>query len=62
MVLVFAEMYGTEFGMGYFIKKYSLFGLYSNVWSGFLFMVVVLVVVVQVFEKIQNRLLKWTLD
>ncbi|MCF2555844.1 ABC transporter permease [Faecalicatena contorta] len=62
MVLVFAEMYGTEFGMGYFIKKYSLFGIYPNVWSGFVFMVIILVIVVQVFERIQHRLLKWTID
>ena len=62
MILVFAEMYGTEFGMGYFIKKYSTFGLYSEVWSGFIFLVVVLVAVVQVFEHIKNHLLKWTLN
>lgn len=62
MILVFAEMYGTEFGMGYFIKKYSTFGLYSEVWSGFIFLVIVLVSVVQVFEHIKNRLLKWTLN
>lgn len=61
-VLVFAEMYGTEYGMGYFIKKYSVFGLYPNVWSGFIFMVVILVVIVQIFERIQNRLLKWTIN
>lgn len=61
-VLVFAEMYGTEFGMGYFIKKFSLFGIYPNVWSGFIFMVIVLVIVVQIFERIQHHLLKWTID
>lgn len=61
-VLVFAEMYGTEYGMGYFIKKYATFGIYANVWSGFLFMVVILVIVVQIFEHLQNRLLKWTIN
>ena len=48
--------------MGYFIKKYSVFGLYPNVWSGFIFMVVILVIIVQIFEKLQNKLLKWTMD
>ena len=62
LVLVFAEMYGAEYGMGYFIKKYSVFGLYPNVWSGFIFMVVILVIIVQIFEKLQNKLLKWTMD
>lgn len=61
IVLVFAEMYGTELGMGYFIKKYSLLGVYSGVWSGFIFMVVVLVIVVQFFEIIERRLLRWTI-
>lgn len=62
MVLVFAEMYGTQYGMGYFIKKYAAFGLYANVWSGFIFMVFVLVIVVQVFEHMKDRILKWTID
>lgn len=61
IVLVFAEMYGTDFGMGYFIRRYSLMGVYDNVWSGFIFMVVVLVIVVQVFELIERRLLRWTI-
>lgn len=61
-VLVFAEMYGTQYGMGYFIKKYATFGLYANVWSGFIFMVIILVIVVQIFEHLQNRLLKWTIN
>ena len=62
IVLVFAEMYGTDFGMGYFIRRYSLMGVYSNVWSGFIFMVAVLVLVVQVFELIERRLLRWTME
>ena len=61
LVLVFAELYGTDFGMGYFIKKYSLLGIYSNVWSGFVFMVIVLVLVVMVFEFLKDRCLKWTM-
>ena len=61
MVLAFAEMYGTQFGMGYFIKKYANMGLYEEVWSGFVFMVVVLIIVMKLFEALQNKLLKWTL-
>lgn len=61
VMLVYAEMYGSRYGMGFFVKKYSEFGLYDCAWSGFLFMVVVLVVVMQVFEKIKNHLLRWTL-
>ena len=62
IMLVYAEMYGAKYGMGFFVKKYSEFGLYQNVWAGFLFMVVVLVVVMTFFEKLKKHLLKWTIN
>jgi NitT/TauT family transport system permease protein len=62
LVLVYAEMYGTEFGMGYFVKWNSDLGRFESVWSGFIFMVVVLVIVMQVVEKIKDHLLKWTIN
>jgi NitT/TauT family transport system permease protein len=62
VVLVYAEMYGAKYGMGYYVKKYSEYGLYSETWSGFIFMVIVLIVVMQIFEKIKERLLKWTIN
>lgn len=55
-------MTGAQFGMGFYVKKYSSFGLYDRTWAGFLFMVVVLVVVMQLFEMLKKRLLKWTID
>ena len=61
LVLVYAEMYGAEYGMGYYVKKYTEYGLYAEAWCGFVFMVVVLVIVMQFFEKAKNRLLKWTI-
>lgn len=61
VMLVFAEMYGASFGMGYYVKKYSTYGLYQNVWAGFIFMVVILVVIMQIFEHIKNRALRWTI-
>ena len=61
VILVYAEMYGTQYGMGYFVKRYSDYGLYSETWSGFIFMVVVLIVVMQIFEGIKNHMLKWTI-
>lgn len=62
VVLVYAEMYGAKYGMGFYVKKFAEYGLYSQAWSGFIFMVVVLVIVMQVFEKLKNRVLKWTLN
>lgn len=62
VMLVFAEMYGGGSGMGYFVKKNSELGVFANTWVGFIFMVIVLVVVMQIFEKIKEQMLKWTMD
>lgn len=62
VMLVYAEMYGAQYGMGYYVKKYAEFGLYENVWGGFLFLVVVLIIVMQFFEKLKKRILKWTIN
>ena len=62
VMLVYAEMYGSKYGMGYFVKKYADFGLYDHTWAGFIFMVIVLVVVMQLFEKLKKYLLRWTSD
>ncbi|MDR1773737.1 MAG: ABC transporter permease subunit [Clostridioides sp.] len=62
VMLVYAEMYGANNGMGFFVKKYAEFGLYANTWVGFLFMVVVLVIVMQLFEMLKKYLLKWTIN
>ena len=62
VMLVYAEMYGSRYGMGFFVKKYSEFGLYDYTWAGFIFMVVVLVVVMQVFEQLKKHILKWTMN
>ncbi len=62
LILVFSEMYSAKYGMGYFVKKNAEFGLYDNTWAGFLFMIVVLVIVMQIFEVIKNKMLHWTIN
>ena len=62
VMLVFAEMYGAGEGMGYFVKKYAELGIFANTWVGFVFMVIVLVIVMQIFEVLKKHLLKWTID
>lgn len=62
IILVFAEMYGAQYGMGYFVKRYADLGIYEHVWSGFIFLVVVLVITMRIYEVIKDRLLKWTMD
>ena len=60
VMLVYADMYGASHGLGFYVKRYSTLGLYQKVWGGFIFMV--LVVVMTFFEKIKNRMLKWTIN
>lgn len=62
VMLVYAEMYVASHGLGFYVKRYSTLGLYQKVWGGFIFMVLVLVVVMTFFEKIKNRMLKWTIN
>lgn len=62
VMLVYAEMYGAKYGMGYYVRKYADFGLYNRTWAGFVFMVIVLVIVMQVFEHIKKYMLKWTIS
>lgn len=62
VMLVYAEMYGAGEGMGYFVKKYAELGIFANTWVGFIFMVIVLVIVMQLFEQLKKYLLKWTID
>ena len=62
IMLVYAEMYGAQYGMGFYVKKFSDFGMYNKVWFGFIFMVIVMVIVMQLFEKLKDRLLKWTIN
>ncbi len=62
VMLVYAEMYGSKYGMGFFVKKYADFGLYDYTWAGFIFMVIVLVIVMQLFEALKKYLLRWTVD
>ena len=34
VMLVFAEMYGAKYGLGFYVRRYFDYGLYSNVWAG----------------------------
>jgi len=62
VMLVYAEMYGASYGLGFYVKRYSSLGIYKNMWSGFIFMVFILVLVMQVFERLKNHMLKWTIN
>ncbi len=61
VMLVFAEMYGARDGMGFFVRVNSEFGLYDRVWCGFIFLIIVLVIVMQCFELLKKIILRWTI-
>ena len=59
VMLVFAKMFGAQHGMGFFVRLNAEFGMYNRTWAGFLFLVFVLFIVMQFFEKLHKYLLKW---
>lgn len=62
LALVYAEMFGAKYGMGYFVHYYYTLGRFENVIAGMIFLMVILILVMQVFERIKDRLLRWTID
>lgn len=62
MLLAVAEMFGATSGMGYFIQYYSDFGRFDLVAVGFLFMALVLVVILYLFDLVKARILHWTIN
>lgn len=61
-LLAVAEMFGATSGMGYFIQYYSDFGRFDLVAVGFLFMAMVLVIILYIFDLIKSRILYWTIN
>lgn len=60
MLLVVAEMFGSTSGMGYFIQYYSDFGRFDVVAVGMIFLALVLVVIMYIFDLIKSKILHWT--
>lgn len=62
MLLAVAEMFGATSGMGYFIQYYSDFGRFDIVAVGFIFMAIVLVLLMYLFDVIKGKILHWTIN
>ena len=62
VLLTVAEMFGATSGMGYFVQYYSDFARFDLVIVGFIFMSLVLVGIMQVFDMIKCRILRWTIN
>lgn len=62
VLLAVAEMFGATSGMGYFIQYYSDFARFDLVMVGFIFIAIVLVVIMYLFDCLKARLLQWTIN
>lgn len=62
VLLTVAEMFGATSGMGYFIQYYADFARFDLVIVGFIFMGVVLVGIMYLFDMIKSRILRWTIN
>lgn len=62
ILLTVSEMFGATSGMGYFVQYYSDFARFDLVIVGFIFMALVLVAIMYLFDLFKNRVLAWTLN
>jgi NitT/TauT family transport system permease protein len=62
ILLTVSEMFGATSGMGYFVQYYSDFARFDMVIAGFVFMAVVLVGIMTLFDLVRKRALAWTLN
>ncbi|MHC1711240.1 MAG: ABC transporter permease [Solidesulfovibrio sp.] len=62
ILLTVAEMFGATSGMGYFVQYYSDFAKFDLVIVGFIFMAIILVGIMCLFDLFKKRALAWTLN
>lgn len=60
ILLTVAEMFGAKSGMGHFIQYYADFSDYPKVLAGMIFMSLVIILIMELFDLIQRRALHWT--
>jgi NitT/TauT family transport system permease protein len=60
ILLTVAEMFGAKSGMGHFIQYYADFSDYPKVLAGMLFMSLVIILIMELFDLVQRRSLHWT--
>lgn len=62
VMLTVAEMFGATSGMGYFVQYYSDFARFDLVIVGFIFMALVLVNIMNLFDLMKRKILHWTIN
>ena len=60
ILLTVAEMFGAKAGMGFYVQYYADFAEYGKVLGGIIFLSVVVILLMTIFDRIQRRVLYWT--
>ncbi|MDR3163944.1 MAG: ABC transporter permease subunit [Synergistaceae bacterium] len=59
MVLTFAEMIGSNVGLGFYVKRWSNFAKYNKVFAGIILIGVVVTAINKLIKLFENRFIKW---
>lgn len=62
VMLVVAEMFGATSGMGFFVQYYSDFARFDLVIAGFIFMSMILIGIMYLFDLFKSKMLRWTIN
>lgn len=61
ILLTISEMFGVKSGIGFFIQHYAEFFDYARVLAGLIVIAFFIIVIMTIFDKIQSRMLYWTI-
>ena len=59
LIIMMAEMFGADSGMGHFILYYTDFAQYDYVIAGIIFNCFVILITLLIFERLKKRILFW---
>ena len=60
ILLTVAEMFGAKAGMGFFVQYYADFAEYDRVLAGIIFLSLVVMIIMALYDLIQRKVLFWT--
>lgn len=59
MVLTFAEMIGSNVGLGFYVKRWSNFAKYDKVFAGIVLIGVVVTIINKLIKACENKFIRW---
>lgn len=60
ILLTVAEMFGAKAGLGFYVQYYADFAEYGRVLGGILYMSLIVIAIMTLFDCLQRRILHWT--